>query len=251
MRLQRVLFIRKSVLAYQRYLSRWRALGGGVRLDRFSTMADYPNKASPAMLQIDNLVFSYPKHPVITGLCATIPPGVTFVRGGDGRGKTTLLSLLAGTSKPDSGELQINGISLQGQRATYRAQVFCVDPRTEEFDQITPTEFFDLQRAVFPTFDFGIIPDLVDGLDLRLHIDKKLYMLSTGSKRKVFLAAAFASGAAVTLMDMPFAAVDKTSSGFIVALLQRASSHRSRVFVFADYEAPAGLTLGGVIDLGD
>ena len=206
------------------------------------------------MLQICNLAFGYPGHPVITGLSAGIPPGVTFVRGGDGRGKTTLLQLLAGNLRPGAGDLLVNGISLKDAPAAYRAQVFCVDPRSTDFDQLTVTEFFESQRAAFPAFDFGQLPHLVEGLDLGLHVHKKLYMLSTGSKRKVFLAAAFASGAVLTLMDMPFAAVDKTSSGFIVALLQRASDaagNSSRAFVFADYEAPDGLSLANLIDLGD
>lgn len=203
------------------------------------------------MLQIRNLAFSYPNHPVITGLSAVIEPGVTFVRGGDGRGKTSLLRLLAGNLKPDAGDLLVNGISLRDRPTVYRAQFFCMDPRNADFDQVSVNDFFESQRTAFPAFDLGGIPELAEGLDLCQHTHKKLYMLSTGSKRKVFLAAAFASGATVTLMDMPFAAVDKTSSEFLVALLQRATGNISRAFVFADYEAPAGLTLAGVIDLGD
>lgn len=203
------------------------------------------------MLQIHDLTFSYNKHPVITSLSASIKPGVTFVRGGDGCGKTTLIRLLAGDLQPAGGQLEIHGVSLQAQPAAYRSHLFWVDPRTEVFDQLTANQFFEAQQVLFPNFDTGLLPHLVEGLDLDLHIDKKLFMLSTGSKRKVWIAAAFASGAPVALLDMPFAAVDKVSSDFIVALLQQVAANHDRAIVFSGYEMPADITLAGTIDLGD
>ena len=192
-----------------------------------------------ALIDIQNLRFSYPGRGLFTDLSAFIKPGVTFVQGGDGRGKTTLLRLLAGDLKPGAGHLEIN------------TQVFWVDPRTQAFEQLTGNEFFESQRLAFSKFDYALVNKLVDGLDLASHINKKLYMLSTGSKRKVFIAAAFASGALVTLIDMPFAAVDKPSINFILELLHEAAEKTDRAFVVADYEAPTGVSLAGVIDLGD
>lgn len=192
-----------------------------------------------SLLDIQSLRFSYPGRELFTDLSASIKPGITFVRGGDGRGKTTLLRLLAGDLKPSSGQLKIN------------TQVFWVDPRTEAFDQLTGDEFFKSQRVTFPEFDYDLVNKLLDGLDLASHISKKLYMLSTGSKRKVYIAAAFASCAAVTLIDMPFAAVDKPSIDFMLKLLRVAADSSGRAFIVADYEAPAGVELAGVIDLGD
>ncbi len=192
-----------------------------------------------SLLDIHNLHFSYPGHVLFTDLSVSIKPGITLVRGGDGRGKTTLLRLLAGDLKPSSGQLQIN------------TKVFWVDPRTEVFDQFTATEFFESQHVAFPEFDYALVSALTRGLDLASHISKKLYMLSTGSKRKVYIAAAFASSAAVTLIDMPFAAVDKPSIDFMLGLLRDAADSAGRAFVVADYEASAGVRLAGVIDLGD
>ena len=159
-----------------------------------------------SLLDIQGLHFNYPGRELFTDLSASIKPGITFVRGGDGRGKTTLLRLLAGELQPSSGQLKIN------------TKVFWVDPRTEVFDQLSGTEFFESQRVAFPEFDYALVSELARGLDLASHISKKLYMLSTGSKRKVYIAAAFASGTAVTLIDMPFAAVDKPSIDFMLGL---------------------------------
>ena len=74
-------------------------------------------------------------------------------------------------------------------------------------------------------------------------------MLSTGSKRKVWLAAAFASGAAVTLLDEPFAALDKASIGFVLELLGDVAAHTERAWVLADFEAPGKVPLAAILDL--
>lgn len=195
--------------------------------------------------------FSYPECELFAGLSVAISPGVTFVRGGDGRGKTTLLRLLAGQLPAASGILKINGVSLRDQAAAYRQQVFWTEPRTEAFDQMTPTHYFDMQRQAYAGFDDGVLARCVAGLALAPELNKQLFMLSTGSKRKVWLAAAFASGAALTLLDMPFAALDKASMGFVLAPLQNAAAHPTRAFVVADYAAPAGVPLAETIDLGD
>jgi energy-coupling factor transporter ATP-binding protein EcfA2 len=78
-----------------------------------------------------------------------------------------------------------------------------------------------------------------------------MYMLSTGSKRKVWVAAAFAAGAAHTLLDDPFAALDQPSIRFVLGLLQEVASDPMRAWLVADYQAPAGLSLASVIDLPD
>jgi ABC-type multidrug transport system ATPase subunit len=176
---------------------------------------------------------------------------VTLVRGGDGRGKSTLLRLLAGALPADAGDLQLNGVSLKAQPEAYRRQLFWVEPRSTGADQLTPLQYFESLRAHYPAFDAGLVKELAEGLGLAPHLRKQLFMLSTGSKRKVWLAAAFASGAQLLLLDEPFAALDAPSTAFIKQLLQGSPAHPGRAVLIADYEAPGHVALAGVVDLGD
>ncbi len=201
------------------------------------------------ILQADGLCFSYPQHPLFTNWSARITAGLTLLRGDDGSGKTTLLRLLAGELPADAGALTINGVSLSAQPVEYRRQVFWLDPRTTQFDQITALEYFASLHGQYPALDTALLAELADGLALAPHLAKPLYMLSTGSKRKVWLAAAFASGAAVTLLDEPFAALDKGSINFVMELLADAAQS-ARTWVMAHYEPPAGVALAQVIDFG-
>jgi ABC-type multidrug transport system ATPase subunit len=203
----------------------------------------------PAVVQVQGLSFGYPLHEVFADFSVSIPPGVTWVQGDEGCGKTTLLRLLAADLVARSGSLQINGVRLQDQPHHYRTQAFWTDPRSEAFDALTPGAYWTQVQQGYPAFDSRLLADLIDGLSLTSHQDKALYMLSTGSRRKVWLAAAFASGAALTLLDEPFAALDKASIGLVLELLQEAASHRTRAWVVADYLAPRAVELAATVAL--
>ena len=111
--------------------------------------------------------------------------------------------------------------------------------------------YFKKIKAKYAEFDAQALDALIKGLSLDDHVDKSLYMLSTGSKRKVWIAAAIASGAEVILIDDPFAALDKPSIRFITQLLQDASKKSTRAWIISGYEAPEGVNLAQFIDLGD
>ena len=204
-----------------------------------------------AVLTVDGLNFSYQGHPLFINFSARIPAGVTFIQGGDGRGKTTLVRLLAGDLPVESGNLQLMGVILAEDSQAYRDRVFWIDPRTDAKDALSPSAYFETIKAKFPGFDAKVLEALITGLSLDDHVDKSLYMLSTGSKRKVWIAAAIASGAELILIDDPFAALDKPSIRFITQLLQDASAQSTRAWVISGYEAPEGVNLAQIIDLGD
>jgi ABC-type multidrug transport system ATPase subunit len=203
------------------------------------------------VLEIDDLCFGFAQRTLFDHLSAHMGAGVNLVLGGDGRGKSTLMRLLAGQLATDGGDLKIGGIRLSEQPALYRKQVFWVDPQTEAFDQISAVAYFKTTAAAYPAFDASQLPALAEGLSLTPHLEKPLYMLSTGSKRKVWLAAAFASGAALTLLDGPFAALDKPSIAFVLTLLDSAARHPTRAWVVTHYEGLGSVPLVGTLDLGD
>ena len=203
------------------------------------------------VLRAEGLAYAIGPRALFDGLSLRVPPGVTLVRGGDGRGKTSLLALLAGAKPAQRGTLSLRGTDLARQPEAYRAQVFLTRPATTELDTLSPNAWFDGLAARHPGFDREALDELTVGLALAPHRDKAGYMLSAGTRRKVWLAGALASGAALTLLDEPFAALDKASIGFVLDLLEEAAASSTRAWVLADYQAPPGVPLAAVIDLGD
>jgi ABC-type multidrug transport system ATPase subunit len=177
-------------------------------------------------------------HGPIQNLSFIWPTGVSWVCGDEGTGKTTLLRLLAGDAQPTSGTVRVP-----------TGGVFWVDLQNPAHDNTTVQVCWDALRAHYPQWDDALLQDLADALDMHQHREKRLHMLSTGSRRKVMVLAALASGAAVTLLDQPFAALDLASVRIIQAVLHEATDHTSRVWIVADYEAPANLPAPRVLRL--
>lgn len=202
------------------------------------------------ILQARDVCFAYPQHLLLRNVSLQTPAGVCLVRGGDGVGKTTLLRILAGDLPADSGQVQLGDIQLSLQAAAYKQQVFWVDPRTTAFDAMTPCAYWAQVQAQHAQFDVQALPALIDGLSLTQHVDKSLYMLSTGSKRKVFLATAIASNAPLTLLDDPLAALDKPSIHFVIEQLCAAARMAQRVYAVAHYELLDAVPLAALVDLG-
>ena len=203
------------------------------------------------MLQISRLSLAYPDRAVVRDFSAQPANGLVLVRGGGGCGKTSLVRLLTGELAADAGQLQLGGVWLHEQPAAYRQQVFWADPGTAAHDALTARDYLRQVQRHYPSFDEAQLNRAIDGLSLAPHLDKNIFMLSTGSKRKLYLAAAYASGAALTLLDTPFAALDKVSIRFAFRLLAEATQDSTRLWVLADYEQPEGMTLPTLIDLGD
>lgn len=202
------------------------------------------------MLHLQNLHFTYPAtpgQPLFTGLSAHLPASVTLVCGGDGCGKSTLLRLIAGVLQPSAGQVVMTTAD--------RAQVFWMDPRSEAvnaaLNDVLVQTYFDALAPRWPHLDTAWLAELSEALGLGPHLHKPMFMLSTGSRRKVLLAAGLASGAAVTLLDEPFAALDAPSIRCVTAALVRAAAQPHRACVIADYQAPPGVPLVAVLPLGD
>lgn len=143
------------------------------------------------------------------------PPGLVAVTGDEGSGKTRTLRRL-GEAHPDALWLDL---ALPGQ------------------DEHLPRQVWDALRERWPHWDAALEHDLVEALDLLPHRDKKLFMLSTGSRRKVALVGLLASGATVTCLDQPFTALDAASCRVLREFLADQAGHATRTWVVADYEA--------------
>ena len=91
--------------------------------------------------------------------------------------------------------------------------------------------------------------ELAQALKLDAHLGKKLFMLSAGSRRKVALVGLLASGATVTGLDQPYAALDMASIQVLREFLDDMAAHATRSWVVADYEADARLPWKQIISL--
>jgi len=203
----------------------------------------------PDLLDLHDLGFAYPgQAPLVSGWSAHIGAGVTLLHGDTASGKSTLLRILAG-ALPATGHLTLAGARLDADPDTYRRNVFLCEPATDAFDQVTARACTASLSAGDAAFDEAAWQVLVEGFALTPHLDKPLYMLSTGSKRKVWLAAALASGRALTLLDEPTGGLDAASIRCLWRALGELADRPDRAVIIASAELIDRMPLAGTIAL--
>lgn len=228
-------------------------------LDAASRPAAAPGPAAgtgPVLWACTGLRHAVPgaEEPLFGGMDLCIAPGATLLRGGDGRGKTTLLRIMAGQLHPRQGRID----------ATAR-DVFWMDPRSDGAEgggpkpQQTPEDWWAAQAARRPGWSADALAAHVRGFGLAEHAGKRMEQLSTGTRRKVLLAAGLASGAALVLVDEPVAGLDRASIAYlrqclcdvVAAASTSASPADGTAVVVAHYDTLGDLPWTQRVDLGD
>jgi ABC-2 type transport system ATP-binding protein len=129
--------------------------------------------------------------------------------GPNGAGKTTLISILAGLSRPTSGNVEVRGHDVQAAYANARRQLGVV-PQELVFDP-----FFTVREALrIQSGYFGVrnneawIDELLESLGLADKAGSNMRQLSGGMKRRVLVAQALVHKPPVIVLDEPTAGVD-------------------------------------------
>jgi ABC-type multidrug transport system ATPase subunit len=138
--------------------------------------------------------------------------GVLAVIGGNGTGKTTLLRVIAGATKPDDGEVLWNGVKTT--RAVRQRGKIGYGPQERNLDlAITLHEFLGLcadlrglrHRA-------NLIAAVAQELGLEKQLDERLANLSGGGRRKAMTAQALLGTSELIVLDEPTSEVDYAAS---------------------------------------
>lgn len=204
-------------------------------------------------LRIRQLDFAWPHRLLFHAWQADFGPGLTWLHGPNGCGKSTLLKLIAAALPALRGELCVDESGADHPAAANaplridlaapgeppldwrRAVVWC-PPEGPVFDHLTASEYFGFLASLYPSFDAAALAQHIDGFQLAPHTRLPIARLSSGTRRKIGLAAALSSGAKVLLLDEPLNALDDTSSAHLCQTLQGLHRQRDRLCVVASHQ---------------
>jgi ABC-type multidrug transport system ATPase subunit len=206
------------------------------------------HKSTQNVLNVTGLSGGPVVPPLFHDLVFPLPAGVSALLGDEGVGKTSLMRLLSGDLTPTEGQLRLSNESTP-LALPLPSAVFWTDLRLPLHDHDTPAQCWAHLRASCPAWSDDTQKELIEVLQLTPHLDKRLNMLSTGSRRKVGLVAALSCGATVTLLDQPFVSLDQASIRSLQGFMMKIGQNPRRAWLIADYEKPAHMPLASVLQL--
>jgi len=215
-------------------------------------IASWRAESETAAVQLTDVTFGYDARPVLKGITMTIPRGkIVAIMGGSGCGKTTILRLIGGQLRPQSGDIRVGGLSVP---------------------DLDPDALYDLRRKYGMLFQFGalftdmsvfeniafpmrehtdlpeeIIRDLVlmklHAVGLRGAANLMPSELSGGMARRVALARAIALDPMLVMYDEPFAGLDPISLGVVGQLIRRLNDALSITSVLVTHDVYESLKI--------
>ena len=194
-----------------------------------------------SLLVLEQVSFAYSQQTLWAHWSHRWSAGLGLVCGDEGAGKSTLLRLLAGQLVPQQGRVLLSGVDSSSAPERYQAQVFWIDPRHPLVDEkLTPEQWGAHLAQRYPGWQQSQWLAHIDGWSLQEHWRKPFFALSTGSQRKVFMAAALACGAPLVLIDEPESGLDKPSIRYLQQALTQAAARaqqQGQVLLVAHYAA--------------
>ena len=198
----------------------------------FSFMPDTP--ASSSLVEFKDVTFSYPgsagDRVILDRMSLTVPRGkVTAIMGASGGGKTTVLRLIGGQQKANSGQVLFDG---QDIGALSQPELYAARRRMGMLFQFgalfTDLSVFD--NVAFPlrehtALNEALVRDIVlmelNAVGLRGARDLMPSEISGGMARRVAMARAIVLDPELIMYDEPFAGLDPISLGTAAQLIRQ------------------------------
>jgi len=189
------------------------------------------------VIALENVYKSYGAIKVLEGVSLRIEAGKSLcILGKSGCGKSTVLKLLALMTRPDRGEMLIDGKNVVGmseaeiealrrRSIAYTFQEPLLVPYVTALENITLVLGTPKVRAT----------DMLSYLGLSERLDQRPPSLSGGEKKRVDIARAILKGSSILVADEPLSNLDPDSGSKVIALLRKHASDGG-VLVYSSVE---------------
>lgn len=181
-------------------------------------------------IRFDNVSFAYGDTPILDNLSLVIPAGsLTALVGASGGGKTTVLDLIIGLHRPQSGKLLVDDVPLeQLDLSRWRRQIGYVPQEQLLLHDSVLTNVTlgdhglseaDAEYALRAAGAWEFVSNLPQGMHST--VGERGAKLSGGQRQRVMIARALAHRPKVLILDEATSALDPESEAVISKTLQR------------------------------
>ena len=186
--------------------------------------------SATSLVELHHLTFGYGERVILDDISLSVPRGkVTALMGASGGGKTTILRLIGGQNRAQSGELLFDGQDVTQMK---QPQLYAARRRMGMLFQFGAL-FADLsvfENVAFPLREHTDLPEALirdivlmklNAVGLRGARDLMPSEVSGGMARRIALARAIALDPELVMYDEPFAGLDPISLGTSARLIRQ------------------------------
>ena len=160
------------------------------------------------MIEVENLSFSYgrKKSKVLEDFSMKLDKGSVYgLLGKNGTGKSTLLYLMAGLLRPQTGNVLYKGVDVKKRYPDTLQDMFLV-PEEFALPNVSLKQYVKLNAPFYPNFSDELLNTCLRDFDM--NEDIHLGELSMGQKKKAFMCFALATNTSFLMMDEPTNGLD-------------------------------------------
>ena len=190
------------------------------------------------MIKTESLKFSYDGKKYFDFPDINLDSGENLlIIGNSGIGKTTLLHLLAGILKPESGSINISGTDISKFSDTeldkFRGDnIGIVFQKPHFISSLTINENLKLAKYLSPSKTSGDAKKILESLNIKDKYQQKPNQLSEGEKQRASIALALINSPSLILADEPTSSLDDFNCDNVIKLLKtQAKDHKAQLIV--------------------
>jgi len=201
------------------------------------------------MIEIKDLTLSYGEQTVLQNFSAQVSGGtITAIIGGNGAGKSSLVSAIAGAIKPNTGSITIDGKDIGALSAQELASLRSVAQQSHSYWMAySVAQILRLGHENIAQIRFD---EVAAEFNLTEILQQSITTLSGGQLQRVEIARAFMRDVSIVLLDEPFASQDLTSQEKLTALFQEERRKGRTILLVAHREKSNLAWCDQIIDLG-
>lgn len=185
------------------------------------------------MIQLTDTVKKFDSFTALDSVDLTIPKGTSFgLLGSNGAGKSTILRLLSGIYRQDSGSVTIDGESVFDNNNVKR-RVFFINDETVQFGGFTLNNLKKYYKGFYPNFSEELFEELRN--TVQLPDNKKIDTFSKGMKRQSVVITGLACQTDYLLLDEAFDGLDPTMRIIVKRMLVDAMLDRQLTTVISSH----------------
>lgn len=232
---------------------RWRGMAGRRRADHRPDLSPARGR-SPATLDVREISVHFGGVVALQGVSFSVHPGeVVGLIGPNGAGKTTMLDVVTGFTRPTTGTVALDGVTVDGWSPERRARAGMARSwqAVELFEEMTTRDNLlvgadrqEVRRYFTDLLRPGRLPEtevmrqVVEQFELEQVLDDRPASLSHGQARLVGIARAICMEPSILMLDEPAAGLDAAESGELGLAIRQVARERGIGILLVEHDVP-------------